>query len=117
MSEVDDALASSGAERVDPATSASAALEKREVARRLGTKVETVYELVRSGQLVVVPCGAREKIRVRDVERLVENGWGKPGRLEEQAPIAKKPRQPRRAEEPPPESAEELARAIGGIKV
>lgn len=45
---------------------------EREVARRLGIKPHSVYDLIKSGQLEVVACGSREKVRTRDVQRLVE---------------------------------------------
>jgi excisionase family DNA binding protein len=93
-------------------------LEKREVARRLGCKVETVYNLIRSGQVEVVHAGAREKVRTRDVQRLVEQGWRKPGEAE--TPVPAKSRRARRSkveDAVTAGSAAELERQIAQIKV
>lgn len=82
---------------------------KLEVARLLRVNIHTLYAIIASRQLAVVQCGGAEKIRADDVAVLIRDGWKRP----ELAP--KRPRPPKAALPPGPQTAGELAAAIRGL--
>lgn len=51
------------------------ALSRRQVARRLATRMETIGALVRRGLIREVPWGNRRRIPLAEVERLALEGW------------------------------------------
>lgn len=66
------------------------ALSRRRAARRLGTRIETIGDLVRRGLIREVPWGNRRRIPLEEVERLAREGWTldapSPRRRAERAP-------------------------------